>query len=149
MKKMLQDFKAFIAKGNVVDMAIGVVMGAAFTAIVNSMVSDLITPLIGIVLGQIDLSGYTVELMGATFGVGNFVNAVISFLIISLVLFFIVKGVSALQNAGHHGETDEEPTASNEEVLLGEIRDLLRQNGTIQANNTADTTPNKKATINR
>ncbi|MDO4425371.1 MAG: large conductance mechanosensitive channel protein MscL [Planctomycetia bacterium] len=149
---MLQDFKAFIAKGNVVDMAIGVVMGSAFTAIVNSMVSDLITPLIGIVLGQIDLSGYTVEFMGATFGVGNFVNAVISFLIISLVLFFIVKGVSALQNAGHRAgadeETEEEPTGSNEEVLLGEIRDLLRQNGTIEAN-TTDTTPNKKATINR
>ncbi|MGX7348289.1 large conductance mechanosensitive channel protein MscL [Aerococcus vaginalis] len=147
---MLQDFKDFIAKGNVIDMAIGVVMGSAFTAIVNSMVSDLITPLIGVVLGQIDLSGYSVEFMGATFGVGNFVNAVISFLIISLVLFFIVKGVSALQNAGHRNEeVVEEPTISNEEVLLTEIRDLLSQNGGVQASKTDDATPGKKASTNR
>lgn len=148
---MLQDFKEFIAKGNVIDMAIGVVMGSAFTAIVNSMVSDLITPLIGIVLGQIDLSGYSVEFMGATFGVGNFVNAVISFLIISLVLFFIVKGVSALQNAGHRNEevVEEEPTISNEEVLLTEIRDLLSQNGGVQASKADDATPGKKASTNR
>lgn len=91
---MLKEFKEFMARGNVVDLAIGVVMGTAFTAIVNSIVKDLITPLIGVIMGNIDLSGYKLVLAGATFGIGNFINAVISFLVISLVLFLIVKVTS-------------------------------------------------------
>ncbi|MDO4670019.1 MAG: large conductance mechanosensitive channel protein MscL [Aerococcus sp.] len=126
---MWNEFKAFIAKGNVIDMAIGVVMGSAFTAIVNSLVKDLITPGIGIILGNIDLSGYKLQVLGATFGVGNFVNAIISFLIIATVLFFIVKSLAVVEKSLAKKEAVEEaaPTPpTKEEVLLTEIRDLLR-----------------------
>ncbi|RAV71792.1 large conductance mechanosensitive channel protein MscL [Aerococcus mictus] len=120
---MLQEFKNFIAKGNVIELAVGVVMGTAFTAIVNSLVKDILTPLLGIILGNIDLSAYSIEVAGATFGVGNFVNAIISFLLIALVLFFIVKAFSHFK---HEEKKVEEAKPSNEEVLLTEIRDLLK-----------------------
>lgn len=125
---MWNEFKAFIAKGNVIDMAIGVVMGTAFTAIVNSLVKDIITPGIGIILGNIDLSGYKLQFLGATFGIGNFINAIISFLIIAVVLFFIVKSMAMLQRTVAKKEEEEAETIlpSQEEVLLTEIRDLLK-----------------------
>ena len=121
---MLKEFKEFMARGNVVDLAIGVVMGTAFTAIVNSIVKDLITPLIGVIMGNIDLSGYKLVLAGATFGIGNFINAVISFLVISLVLFLIVKVTSRFKKLEE--STAEALKPSQEEVLLTEIRDLLK-----------------------
>ena len=117
---MLKEFKEFMARGNVVDLAIGVVMGTAFTAIVNSIVKDLITPLIGVIMGNIDLS----VLAGATFGIGNFINAVISFLVISLVLFLIVKVTSRFKKLEESAVEALKP--SQEEVLLTEIRDLLK-----------------------
>ncbi|MGX7415256.1 large conductance mechanosensitive channel protein MscL [Aerococcus christensenii] len=121
---MLKEFKEFMARGNVVDLAIGVVMGTAFTAIVNSIVKDLITPLIGVIMGNIDLSGYKLVLAGATFEIGNFINAVISFLVISLVLFLIVKVTSRFKKLEE--STVEALKPSQEEVLLTEIRDLLK-----------------------
>ncbi|KXB38153.1 large conductance mechanosensitive channel protein MscL [Aerococcus christensenii] len=121
---MLKEFKEFMARGNVVDLAIGVVMGTAFTAIVNSIVKDLITPLIGVIMGNIDLSGYKLVLAGATFGIGNFINAVISFLVISLVLFLIVKVTSRFKKLEESAVDALKP--SQEEVLLTEIRDLLK-----------------------
>ncbi|MDO4679936.1 MAG: large conductance mechanosensitive channel protein MscL [Aerococcus sp.] len=128
---MWNEFKAFIAKGNVFDMAIGVVMGSAFTAIVNSLVKDIITPGIGIILGNIDLSGYKVQLLGATFGIGNFVNAIISFLIISLVLFFVVKSLAAVEKSLAKKDAEEAiekvTPPTKEELLLTEIRDLLKE----------------------
>ena len=121
---MLKEFKEFMARGNVVDLAIGVVMGTAFTAIVNSIVKDLITPLIGVIMGNIDLSGYKLVLAGATFEIGNFINAVISFLVISLVLFLIVKVTSRFKKLEESKVEALKP--SQEEVLLTEIRDLLK-----------------------
>ena len=123
---MLKEFKEFIAKGNVMDMAVGLVMGSAFTAIVNSLVADIITPLIGILLGGIDFSGWIVTVGSAELLVGNFINTIISFLLIALVLFFIIKFLNKLKREEEVEEAVEEAVPSNEEVLLTEIRDLLK-----------------------
>lgn len=94
----LGDFRKFILRGNVVDLAVGIVIGAAFTGIVNALVKDLITPLIGLV-GIPDFSSLAYKIHNNTFGIGDFINALISFLIISLVVyFFVVKPVNSLQD---------------------------------------------------
>jgi large conductance mechanosensitive channel len=87
---MLEGFKKFVLRGNVLDLAVGVIIGAAFTAIVNSLVKDIITPIFGIFGGLPDFSTWTVEINGSQFGIGNFINAVISFLLTALVLYFFV-----------------------------------------------------------
>ena len=93
MGKMLKEFKEFAMKGNVVDMAIGVVIGSAFGAIVSSVVEDLITPIIGAIFGQPDFSAITL----GPIQLGNFINAVVNFLIIALCLFAVVKGINAMK----------------------------------------------------
>ena len=119
---MLNEFKAFIAKGNVLDLAVGIIIGAAFTAIVTSLVDDLINPLIGLIIGGIDFSGLSVGVGDAQFMYGNFINAIIKFLIVAWVIFLIVKGVNALRR-----QQEEAPAApSPSEALLTEIRDLLK-----------------------
>jgi large conductance mechanosensitive channel len=91
---MLQEFKAFIARGNVLDLAVGVVIGAAFTAIVTSLVDDIINPLIGLIVGGVDFSALSFGVGDAQFMYGNFINAVIKFLIVAWVVFLIVKAVN-------------------------------------------------------
>lgn len=93
---MLNEFKTFIARGNVLDLAVGVVIGAAFTAIVTSLVDDLINPLIGLIVGGIDFGGWGFSIGDAKFAVGSFINAVIKFLIVAWVVFLIVKAVNRL-----------------------------------------------------
>jgi len=93
---MLNEFKTFIARGNVLDMAVGIIIGAAFTAIVTSLVDDLINPLIGLVIGGIDFGGLSVGLGDAQFMYGNFINAVIKFLIVAWVVFLLVKAVNRM-----------------------------------------------------
>ncbi len=131
MKKLVSEFKAFALKGNVVSMAVGVVVGSSFTAIVNSMVQDIITPLISIVGGGFDFAGWTVSVGGAPVAIGNFINAIVSFLIVSVSMFLVVKAMSAALARFHAEEKKEEekkpPEPSNEEKLLTEIRDLLRE----------------------
>ncbi len=122
---MIQEFKDFIAKGNVLDLAVGVVMGTAFTGIINSLVNDLISPLIGTILGGMDFSALVLTVGNAEFLVGNFINAIISFLIIAIVLFFVVKGANRMKKPEE--VVEEEPAPSTEEVLLAEIRDLLKE----------------------
>jgi len=136
---MLQEFKTFIAKGNAIDLAVGVVIGAAFGKIVTSVVDDLIMPLISLVLGKVDFSQYFVSLDGksyatlaaakeagaATLNYGNFVTIVIQFLIIAWAIFLLVKGINALKREEAAKPAPAEPSA--EEKLLGEIRDLLKQ----------------------
>lgn len=90
MKDLINGFKEFVLRGNVLDLAIAVVVGAAFTALVNSMVADIITPIIGAIGGQPDFSGLTFTINGSIFRYGAFINAVISFLIIALVLYFLI-----------------------------------------------------------
>ncbi|MBD3624726.1 MAG: large conductance mechanosensitive channel protein MscL [Rhodobacteraceae bacterium] len=138
---MLKEFKDFIARGNVMDMAVGIIVGAAFTAIVTSMVNDLIQPIIGLILGGVDFSNYFITLDGgeyatlavaeeagaATFNYGKFITALINFLIIAFVVFLLVKGVNRVKEATAREEESEElaPAGPTTEQLLAEIRDLL------------------------
>ena len=125
---MIQEFKAFIARGNVMDMAVGIIMGAAFTAIVTSLVDDLVNPLIGLVIGGIDFSALSFGLADAQFMYGNFINAVIKFLIIAWVVFLLVKGVNRMRDMaeGEKEAAPEAPKGPTQEELLAEIRDAIR-----------------------
>ncbi len=101
-KGFVQEFKDFISRGSVMDLAVGVVIGGAFTAIVNALVEFIINPIIGLVTGGIDFSEVAIPLTpegmdGATLGIGSFINAIISFLLIALVVFLLIKGLNALQ----------------------------------------------------
>ena len=128
---MLKEFRDFIAKGNVLDMAIGVVMATAFTTIVNSLVNDIIMPFFGLFLGSTDFTSITVQLGSAVLTVGNFIQAVITFLIIALVLFFVMKAVASLKSQFEKEEDgvedDEVALVDSQELLLTEIRDLLKE----------------------
>ena len=128
---MLKEFRDFIARGNVMDLAVGIIIGAAFTAIVTSIVDDLVNPLIGLIVGGIDFSSVSVGVGEAQFMVGNFINAVIKFLIIAWVVFLLVKGVNAIRERAVRREAQgkPEPEAAPpppQEALLAEIRDLLK-----------------------
>ena len=121
--KMLKEFKQFIARGNVIDLAVGVIIGAAFTAIVQSLVTNLINPLIGLFVGKIDLSNLVLQVGDAKFKYGSFLNSVINFLIIAFVVFLIVKDVNKFTKK----EEKEAPAAPTEADYLKEIRDLLKE----------------------
>lgn len=116
---MFKEFKQFIARGNVIDLAVGVIIGAAFTSIVKSLVSNIINPLIGIFIGKIDLSNLVLKVGDATLKYGSFINSVINFLIISFVVFLIVKAVNKITKKE---KKEAGPTA---EDYLKDIRDLL------------------------
>jgi large conductance mechanosensitive channel len=128
---MLKEFREFIAKGNMLDLAVGIVLGAAFTAIVNSLVKDLITPLIGL-LGDANFDKYVLVLKqgqpGVTLNYGSFLTAVLNFLIVGFVLFAIVKASNRMKRR-QEAETaaPAAPEVPNDEKLLMEIRDLLKQ----------------------
>ena len=129
MKKLLKEFGDFIKKGNVLDLAVAVVIGGAFTAIVNSLVECIINPLIGMICGGIDLSSSLIVKVGdARFYFGALIDAIIKFLIIALAVFLIVKLVNKLMNFKKKEAPKEEPKAKPEDiVLLEEIRDLLKK----------------------
>ena len=131
----VDEFRAFIMRGNVVDLAVGVIIGVAFTAVVNSLVKDIFTPIIGLIVGGIDFSNIFITLKGqsaatladaqkagaVTLNFGVFLNAVIQFLIVSLVIFWLIKVLTRL-----HVREDAKPAPPpRSEVLLEEIRDLL------------------------
>lgn len=120
---MIKEFKEFIARGNVIDMAVGIIIGGAFTSIVKSLVDDLINPLIGLVIGKIDLSNIVWSVGAAHFQVGSFLNAVINFLIVAFVIFLLVKGINKLHKKKEEPAT---PEISKEEQYLSEIVDLLK-----------------------
>ena len=125
---MLKEFRDFIMRGNVLDLAVGIIIGAAFTAIVSSLVDDLVNPLLGLFIGGIDFSAISFGLGDAQFMIGNFINALIKFVIIAWVVFLIIKAVNRLQKIGQKPaeEVAEEPAAPTQEQLLAEIRDLLK-----------------------
>ena len=124
---MLKEFKEFILRGNVVDLAVAVIIGGAFGAIVTSLTNDIIMPLIGVLLGGIDFSGLTIQIGEATVAYGNFIQAVINFLIIGLVLFLVVKAMNKAATLGAKKEAAA-PAAPPEDIkLLTEIRDLLQK----------------------
>jgi len=136
---MLKEFKEFAMKGNVVDLAIAIILGVAFTAIVNSLVNDIIMPPIGVLLGGVDFTDLYINLSGgefasldaareagaATINYGIFINAVITFIIVAWVLFFMVKGMNKMKKA-EEAKPAAPAAPPREEVLLEEIRDLLK-----------------------
>jgi large conductance mechanosensitive channel len=136
---MLEDFKKFAMRGNVVDLAVGVIIGAAFGAIVSSLVGDIIMPIIGAVTGGFDFSNYFVKLsskvtadslveakkQGAVLAWGNFLTIVINFLIIAWVLFLVIRAMTRMQKK----EDEAPPKPSREVELLTEIRDALKSQG--------------------
>lgn len=122
---MLDDFKKFLFRGNVIDLAVAVIIGTAFTAVVTAIVAGLITPLVGMVFSK-DFSEMTFVVNGSTFNYGIVINAVIYFVsVAAVVFFFIVKPVEAINARRATGEEPVEPT--DDVVLLTEIRDLLAQ----------------------
>ena len=141
MKKFFQEFKEFINKGNVLGLAVGVIIGGAFSTITTSLTNDIIMPLVSIFLGGVDFTSMTVALptffavaedaAPNTLNYGNFISAVINFLILALVVFCIVKAVNgAMEKAKKKEEAapPAPPEPSAEEKLLTEIRDLLKEN---------------------
>lgn len=130
---MLKEFKDFIAKGNVMDMAVGIIIGAAFTAIVSSLVDDLINPIISLFTGGLDFSGLKVALGegadAASFNYGSFINALINFLIVAWVVFMLVKMVNKVKDAAVKKEpaAPAAPAGPSELDVLMEIRDALKK----------------------
>ena len=126
MKAFFREFKTFASRGNVIDLAVGVILGSAFSAITNSLINDIVMPFLGIFTSQITFSDLTLTIGGAVIAYGNFIQAVLNFLVMSFVIFCMVKAINRL-----HRKKEEAPKAppkpSNEEVLLAEIRDLLKE----------------------
>ena len=123
--KWVQEFRDFINRGNVIDLAVGIVIGAAFTAIVSSLVNDLIMPVIGIITGGIDFSGLSFTVGEAALAYGNFIQSVINFLIIALAVFWLIQVINRFRKQ-EKDKPAEPPAPTTEEKLLTEIRDLLK-----------------------
>ena len=126
---LAKEFKEFAMKGNVVDLAVGVVIGGAFGAIVASLVGDIIMPVIGVLTGGVDFSGLAIKVGEASVAYGKFIQAVFSFLIIAFALFMIIKAMNAAKKkeAEAPAAPPAPPAPSREEILLAEIRDLLKK----------------------
>jgi large conductance mechanosensitive channel len=127
---MLKEFRDFIMKGNVLDLAVAVIIGTAFSAIVNSLVKDIFIPLIGIIIGGIDFTGLKAQVGSATLTYGNFIQALVNFLLIGFSIFMFIKAIKTAEDklAGKNEEKPTEPPAPPEEVLLlREIRDSLKK----------------------
>ncbi|HVI14537.1 MAG TPA: large conductance mechanosensitive channel protein MscL [Pseudolabrys sp.] len=137
---MIEEFKKFALRGNVIDLAIGVIIGAAFSSIVNSLVGDIITPIIGAITGGLDFSNYFLPLsskvtadtlveakkQGAVLGWGSFLTVTINFLIIAFILFLVIRGINRLSFKQKKEEEDKPPPLTKTEELLTEIRDELK-----------------------
>lgn len=137
---IFKEFKAFISRGNVIDMAVGIIVGAAFTAIVTSLVQDVITPPLGLIMGGMDFSNLFVSLNGTQYATldaakeagapvlayGSFLNAVIKFLIVSFVIFMLVRLINKLKHEQAKEDAAAPAAPSATETLLTEIRDLLK-----------------------
>ena len=122
---MLDEFKDFISKGNVMDMAVGIIIGAAFTAIVGSLVADLITPIIGIFMGGLDLAGLTATVGEAKLTYGNFIMAIINFLVIAFVVFMLVRQLNKMKAAEVEAPAAA-PAGPTQEELLADILVALK-----------------------
>lgn len=125
---MIKEFKEFIMRGNVLDLAVGVIIGSAFSAIVNSLVTDIITPLIVSLTSQASVSELSIKIGSATLTYGNFIQAIIDFLIIAFILFLIIKTANRLSRK--EPETQETVEIPQAEQYLKEIRDLLAKEQT-------------------
>lgn len=127
--KVFGEFKDFIARGNVMDLAIGVIIGSAFGKIVTSIVNDILMPIIGIIIGGIDFSGLSLKIGNATINYGMFIQNVIDFLIVAICIFFFAKIIERITKKKEKKEEIIEATKKDEQIiLLEEIRDLLKDN---------------------
>jgi len=144
MRTIATEFKEFAIKGNVVDLAVGVIIGAAFGKIVSSLVSDIVMPPIGLIIGGVNFTDLKIIMRGAfngkpavTLNYGNFLQVLLDFLIVAISIFLIVKAINLLKKSKEAEEIMEEaPSASKEEMLLTDIRDLLAQKS--QNSNSSD-----------
>jgi len=128
MKNIIKEFKEFIARGNVIDLAVGVIVGSAFSKIVTSLVNDVLMPIIGVILGGIDFTSLTLRFKDATIYYGNFIQNVIDFLIVAFCIFMFVKIINTLAEKTKKKEEKKEAAKKSDEiVLLEEIRDLLKK----------------------
>ncbi len=127
MKAFIKEFKEFISRGNVLDLAVGVVIGGAFTSIVTSLVDDIIMPVVGMILGGIDFSSLTLKVGEATLGYGNFLQAVVNFLLVAFVLFSVIKAFNAFKKQEAKEEEEAEPEPSAEVKLLTSIESELKK----------------------
>ena len=123
LKKGVNDFKEFISRGNVVDMAVGVIIGGAFGKIVSSLVNDILMPAIGVLIGGLDFSSLSFKIENATIAYGSFIQSIVDFLIIAFCIFLMVKFFEKFK----HEEESEEPKKEEYIVLLEEIRDELKK----------------------
>ena len=126
MKNMIQEFKTFISRGNVVDLAVGVVIGSAFSKIVSSLVDNIIMPLVGIIIGGIDFTKLSLTIFDVKIQFGIFLQNIVDFLIIAFCIFMTIKVFNKVLHK-EEKKVETKPTKSNEEKLLEEIRDLLKQ----------------------
>jgi large conductance mechanosensitive channel len=120
---MLKEFRKFLQQGNVIDLAMAVIIGGAFGAIVNSLVDDIFMPVIGILIGGIDFSGLSIQVGEAVILFGNFIQAIINFVIIASAMFLVIRSYNQLRSE----EQSAPPKPSAEEKILAEIRDLLKE----------------------
>ena len=131
MKNMMNEFKDFISRGNVIDLAVGVIIGGAFGTIVSSLVDDILMPIIGVILGGVDFSNLSIKVEDATVKYGMFIQNVIDFLIVAFCVFLLVKFVNKLseitEKKKKKEEKKEEAKKADDIVLLEEIRDLLKK----------------------
>ena len=124
---LIKEFRDFAMRGNVVDLAVGVIIGGAFGGIVTSLVGDILMPLLGVISGGVNFNDRAIEVGDAVIAYGKFIQAIISFLIIAFALFMVIKGMNSLKKKEELAPTPASPEPSKEEKLLGEIRDLLKE----------------------
>ena len=128
-KGFMAEFRKFIARGNVMDLAVGVIIGGAFKTIVDSLTNDILMPFVGLFIGESTFAALTFQVGGATIAFGNFIQAVVNFLIMAFVIFCLVKGINRFHRKKEEAaETaPAEPVLTTQEQLLTEIRDLLKE----------------------
>ncbi len=126
MKKFLEEFKAFAMRGNVMDLAVGVIVGGAFSSITTSLINDIIMPIVGVFVSEASFANLSVSVGGAVITYGNFIQAVLNFVILAFVVFCMVKAVNRVARKKEEAPPPP-PAPSGEEKLLAEIRDLLKE----------------------
>lgn len=128
MKKLISEFKKFIMRGNVIDLAVGVVMGNAFSKIVSSLVNDIMMPIIGVIIGGHDFSNLSITVGNAKIMYGSFIQNIIDFLIIAASIFVFIKVINTLMRKKEEPSKESQKETSEEVLLLREIRDSLQDN---------------------
>ena len=127
MKNTIHEFKKFIARGSVIDLAVGIIIGGAFSTIVTSLVNNILTPILGLILGGVDFSNLAITFKDTRIEYGAFIESIINFLIIAFCLFILFKFINKISNLKKKEEIKEKPKKPEDVILLEEIRDLLKE----------------------